>query len=159
MTLVEQFVIENYNPLKEAAVKITNSDELSEELLHYSLDEFLRKKNVEQIINNGGGKFYCVRIMLNSWRSTSSAFFYTYRKESPSIEEVVNEIEPEEYDLELVEKIENLLKQLPWFDRMLFDIYIKENHSISSLSRATQIPRTSVSLTINRVRKYIKKNL
>ena len=159
MTLVEQFVIENYNPLKEAAVKITNSDELSEELLHYSLDEFLRKKNVEQIINNGGGRFYCVRIMLNSWRSTSSAFFYTYRKESPSIEEVVNEIEPEEYDLELVEKIENLLKQLPWFDRMLFDIYIKENHSISSLSRATQIPRTSVSLTINRVRKYIKKNL
>lgn len=159
MTLVEQFVIENYNPLKEAAVKITNSDELSEELLHYSLDEFLRKKNVEEIINNGGGRFYCVRIMLNSWKSTSSAFFYTYRKESPSIAEVQNEVEPENYDLELVEKIEKLLKQLPWFDRMLFDIYVKENHSISSLSRATQIPRTSVSLTINRVRKYIKKNL
>ena len=159
MTLVEQFVIENYNPLKEAAVKITNSDELCEELLHYSLDEFLRKKNVEQIINNGGGRFYCVRIMLNSWRSTSSIFFHTYRKESPSIEEVVNEVVPEDYNLELVQKIEKLLKKLPWFDRMLFDIYVKENHSISSLSRATQIPRTSVSLTINRVRKYIKKNL
>jgi hypothetical protein len=159
LTLVEQFVIENYNPLKEAAVKITAQHELSEELLHYSLDEFLRKQNVEAIINNGGGRFYCVRIMLNSWRSTSSAFFYTYRKESPSIEEVVDVAIPEDVNLELVDKIKKLLKDLPWFDRMLFDVYVKENHSISSLSRSTGIPRTSVSLTINRVRKYIKKNL
>jgi hypothetical protein len=159
LTLVEQFVIENYHPLKEAADKITAHHELSEELLHYSLDEFLRKRNVEDIINNGGGRFYCVRIMLNSWRSTSSAFFYTYRKESPSIEEVVDIAVEDDINFELVDKIKKLLIELPWFDRMLFEVFVKESHSISSLSRSTGIPRTSVSLTINRVRKYIKKNL
>lgn len=159
MNLIEQFVIDNYVPLREAADKITSSHELSEELLHYCLEEFLRKKNVEEIINNGGGRFYCVRIMMNSWKSSSSAFYYTYRKESPSIEEVVNEIVEEPFDQEMIDKIQLLLKQLPWFDRMLFEVYYKENHSISSLSRSTGIPRTSVSLTINRVRKFIKNNL
>lgn len=159
MTLVEQFVTDNYGPLSEAAHKITNGDELAEELLHYCLDEFLRKKNVIEIINNGGGRFYCVRIMLNSWKSTSSAFFYTYRKESPSMAEVVNEEEPVEIDLVMVDRIQVLLDQLPWFDKMLFEVMVKESHTISSLSRATGIPRTSVSLAINRVRKHIRKNL
>jgi len=56
-------------------------------------------------------------------------------------------------------QIQNALENLNWYDKMLFEIFVKENHTISSLSRATGIPRTSVNLTINRVRTYLKKSI
>ena len=82
MNLVEQFMQDNYIPLKEAAERISGNDPLSEELLHYTIDEFLRKKEVDTIIDSGGGRFYCVRIMLNSWKSVTSPFYHTYKKPS-----------------------------------------------------------------------------
>jgi plasmid maintenance system antidote protein VapI len=42
---------------------------------------------------------------------------------------------------------------------MLFETFVEENHTVSSLARATGIPRTSVSLTINRVRRFLKENI
>jgi hypothetical protein len=37
------------------------------------------------IIDSGGGRFYCVRIMLNSWKSVTSPFYHTYRKPGENI--------------------------------------------------------------------------
>jgi len=153
------FLQDNYYPLKEAAERISGHDELAEELLHYTIDEFLKKPNVEEIVQSGGGRWFCVRILMNSWRSSSSPFFYTYRQPSLDIEEA-HEIADEDEDLtEFTEKTRSLLAKLPWYDRMLFDTYVTDNHSVSSLARVTGIPRTSVSLTLNRVRKHVKSNL
>jgi DNA-directed RNA polymerase specialized sigma24 family protein len=58
-----------------------------------------------------------------------------------------------------VKRVEKLLDELPWYDKMLFQSFVDGDHSYSSLSRETGIPRTSISLTINRVRNYIKQNL
>lgn len=160
MDLIEQFVNENYGPLEEAAKRISGNDQgLWEELLHYTLDEFLRKPNVSDIIESGGGRFYCVRIMMNSFRSTTSPFYTTYRKPTESLSEAGEEIEEEEDTQELIKKIKDELQKLPWYDRMLFETFVDEGHTISSLARATGIPRTSISLSINRIRKHIKKSL
>lgn len=160
MDLIEQFVNENYGPLEEAAKRISGNDQgLWEELLHYTLDEFLRKPNVSDIIESGGGRFYCVRIMMNSFRSTTSPFYTTYRKPTESLSEAGEEIEEEDDTQELVKKIKDELQKLPWYDRMLFETFVDEGHTISSLARATGIPRTSISLSINRIRKHIKKSL
>ena len=153
---------DNYIPLKEAAERISgNNDGLSEELLHYTIDEFLRKKDVDMIIDSGGGRFYCVRIMLNSWKSVTSPFFHTYRKpaENINIEDIQDIPDYDDQTTEIADKIKEQLDTLTWFDRKLFQIFVDENHTISSLSRATGIPRTSISLTINRIRRHIKKNL
>lgn len=159
--LADDFVKEHYFPLKEAAEKICENDPLSEELLHYTLDVFLAKKDVDNIIESGGARFYCVRIMLNSWKSVTSPFYYTYRKMGLSETSVENISIPEQVDeeLEIADRIKDELEKLPWYDRMLFKTFVDENHTISSLSRATGIPRTSISLSINRIRKHIKKNL
>jgi DNA-directed RNA polymerase specialized sigma24 family protein len=160
--LIEQFVQENYDKLREAAERISGYDSLlSEELLHYTLDEFLRKRNVESIIESGGGRFYCVRIMMTQWKSVTSPFYYTYRKQSEDIDiEQVSALPLEEDNThEIADRIKQELLNLPWFDRKLFEIYVNENHTISSLSRVTGIPRTSISLSINRIRKHIKRNL
>ena len=155
---------DNYQALQEAAKKISGNDVLWEELLHYAIDEFLRKKDVESIVESGGGRFYIVKILTNSWRSTTSPFYYSYRKQDVEFtpyHEIDESTIPEEEDntIELAQKVTNELNKLGWYDRMLFETFVKENHTISSLARSTQIPRTSISLSINRIRKHIKKNL
>ena len=161
MNPIEQFVNENYLLLKEAAERISGNDPLAEELLHYTLDEFLRKRGVEDIIDSGGGKFYCVRIMMTQWKSVTSPFYYTYRKPSEDIEIEAIESIPDEEDTtyKIADRIREELSVLPWFDQKLFEIFLDEDHTISSLARATGIPRTSISLSINRIRRHIKKNL
>jgi len=68
------------------------------------------------------------------------------------------EDEQDETD-ELYAKALAELDKLPWYDRLLFKTFVDGDHTVSSLARATGIPRTSVSLTINRVRKHLKKSL
>lgn len=159
MTSIDQFVNDNYTVLEDAAKRISGNDPLWQELLHYTLDEFLRKPNVEEIIDSGGGRFYCVRIMMNSFRSTTSPFYTTYRKPSDSLVEAEDIVEEEDYTQELVKKVKAELQKLPWYDRMLFETFVDEGHTISSLARATGIPRTSISLSINRIRRHIKKSI
>lgn len=161
MGVIEEFVNENYLPLKEAAERISSGHELAAELLHYALDEFLRKRDVKGIIESGGGRFYCVRIMMTQWKSVTSPFYHTYRKPSAdvNIEEVSDLADYDDNTLHIADRIREELSVLPWFDRKLFEIFITEGHTISSLARATGIPRTSISLSINRIRRHIKKNI
>jgi len=159
LTVIDKFFNENYQALKDAAWKISGGSDLHDELLHYAIDEFLTKKDAETIIDSGGGRFYCVKIMMTQWRSSSGPFFHTYRKASADIEEAADLTEEENQSPEIAKRIISQLEKLNWYDKMLFDVYVNENHSISSLSRATGIPRTSISLSINRIRKFIKKNL
>jgi len=161
LTPVEQFMTENYPLLKEAADKITGKDKLADELLHYAIDEFLHKPKLEEIVSSGGGRFYIVRIMMTQWRSTTGPFFHTYMKGTDSITEEVENI-PEEMSPEteaVVNRIKTELAKLPWFDRRLFEVYTEENHTVSSLARATEIPRTTISLAINRIKKHIRKTI
>ena len=154
---------ENYEELRKAAVRISENSTLAEELLHYTLAEFLMKPTLADIINSGAGRFYCVRIMLNSWRSTTSPFFYTYRKPHLPLDEWTHIADVPEEDqtptLERAERAREVLLFLPWYDRMLFETFVDGNHTVSSLARETGIPRTSVSLTINRVRRFLKENI
>jgi len=48
---------------------------------------------------------------------------------------------------------------LGWYDQTLFRLYCEEDRTISSLARETKIPRTSISLTINRVKRHIRSKI
>jgi DNA-directed RNA polymerase specialized sigma24 family protein len=149
---------ENYGELLTAASRISNNSDLSEELLHFCLEEFLKKKDCLAIVDSGGGRFYIVRILLNQWRSTTSEFFHTYRKHNDEItEEYADEVyEEDPAFMERADAVRAELARLPWYDQKLFETFVSENHTVSSLARATQIPRTSVSLTINRIRRHVR---
>lgn len=140
---------------------------MSEELLHYSLEQLLTKPNCQEIVDSGGAQFWVIRTMLNSWRSTTSAFYKLHRGnfEQISLESYLsdenNDIEDEaEANVEeLSKKAEVELGKLYWYDRELFKLYAEGQHTISSLSRETLIPRTSISLTINRVKTHLKNKI
>jgi DNA-directed RNA polymerase specialized sigma24 family protein len=66
--------------------------------------------------------------------------------------------EVEETPLDM-QKINQIVDALPWYDKELFKIYTEGSHNYSTLAKETGIPRTSIGLTINRVKKHIKRNL
>jgi len=156
LTIKETIELE-YPHLIEAAKKITGNHELHLDLLHYSIEELYNKPNMKSIVDSGGLRFYLVRIMMTQWRSKSGPFYKQFgdhwHREIPN-----NLIEENEEHLD-IEKIKELLKNLNWYDSMLFKTFTEGDHTYSSLSRDTGIPRTSISLTVNRVRQYIKQNL
>lgn len=154
---LNQFLEQEYPKLQEAAQKITGNHELQLDLLHYAIEELAGKRNLDSILASGGGRFYLVSIMLTQWRSHTGPFYKQFIKEGRDIDNYEQSDEVEE-PLD-VKRINKLLDTLPWYDRELFRLFVDGSHTYSSLSRETKIPRTSISLTIKRVRNYIKQNL
>jgi len=158
---VDDFMYENYEELKKAAVRISKNSELAEELLHYCIEVFLSKKEASTIVASGGGRFYIVRIMMSQWCSGTSPFFHTYRREHDELQEDIidPDQEEDEYVIERAGRVREELDTLCWYDKLLFDTFVQENHTVSSLARATGIPRTSISLSINRIRRHVKEKI
>jgi hypothetical protein len=159
---------QNYNKLLTAAKNISYNDELSQELLHYSLEQLLTKPNILEIVNSGGCEFYIIRIMLNQWRSTTSPFYKIYRKDVCQIDldsylsknDVVDEAPDHSEQIDITaNEIQSELRNLGWYDQTLFKLYCDEGRTISSISRETKIPRTSISLSINRVKRHIRSKI
>jgi len=157
MSLNECLEIE-YPHLVEASLKITGQSELHLDLLHYCIEDLSKKQNLQAIVDSGGLRFYIVKMMLTQYRSQTGPFYKMYLNHWTMSPEVPDEPDREETRLDM-KKVNQLLDQLPWYDKLLFKTFVDGDHSYSSLSRETGIPRTSISLTINRVRKYIKENL
>lgn len=154
----------NYNSLIQAAKNISKNANLSEELAHYAIEQLLIKPNVQEIIDSGGANFWVIRTMLNSWRSTTSAFFKIYRDnpEEISLEKWLEDHDVADDELENNEELVRFaakeLEKLYWYDKELFKIYV-DNPNISAIAKETGIPRTSVGLSINRVKTHLKSRL
>lgn len=153
----DQYLKEDYKALMEAADKITGRNELAIDLLHYAIEEMSHKQNLQAIVDSGGARFYCVCIMSTQWRSATGPFYKQFVRQHDDIDNYDSPIETEEhFDYT---KMNDLLEQINWYDRELFKLFADGRHTYSSLSRETGIPRTSISLTINRVRKFLKKHI
>lgn len=139
---------------------------MSEELLHYTLAAFLDRADTQQIVDSGGGFFFCLRIATNSWKSTTSPFYRQYRDPLPR-----QELRPDHSELpdtepyeepepfknpDLQTQIDKELNNLSWYEKELTRAYAEHNCNASLLSKVTKIPRTSINLTLNRVRAHIK---
>lgn len=153
----DQYLKEDYKALMEAANKITGHNELAVDLLHYAIEQMSHKENLDAILASGGARFYCVCIMSTQWRSQTGPFYKQFVRQHEDIDTFDKPIETEDkFDFK---KVNGLLDQLNWYDRELFKLFADGQHTYSSLSRETGIPRTSISLTINRVRKFLKKHI
>jgi len=151
------FLTNDYEALTQAADKITGNNKLALDLLHYSILELSDKENLQAIIDSGGSRFYLVRIMMTQWRSRTGPFYKMFMKSHEQIEYHDTQ-ETEEITLD-INKINNILDGLTWYDRELFKAYSEGEHNYSTLAVETGIPRTSIGLTLNRIKTHIKKNL
>jgi len=151
-----EYLKQDYDALVEAANKISGNSPLALDLLHYCIVDFSYKKNMQEILDSGGTRFYIIRMMMTQQRSVTGPFYRNYVKRSLPILGDAKEEKEEDLD---VSRIKLLLDQLPWYDRELFKLFTEGQHNYKTLSELTLIPRTSISLTIRRVREYIKNNI
>lgn len=152
-----EYLSNDYSALVEAANKITGNHELSLDLLHYSIEELSNKSNLQDIIDSGGSRFYIIRIMMVQWRSQTGPFYKQFVKKHEELD-WHDKPEKEERLLDL-DRVNQIIESLEWYDKELFKLFAEGDHNYSTLSKETSIPRTSIALTIKRVRKHIKKNL
>jgi RNA polymerase sigma factor (sigma-70 family) len=152
-----QYLSNDYDALVDAANKITGNHHLALDLLHYGIEELSNKSNLQDIIDSGGARFYLIRILMTQWRSQTGPFHRQFVKQH---EELDYHDKPEKEDKQLdIDQVNKLIDGLDWYDKELFKLFAEGDHNYSTLSKETGIPRTSIALTIKRVRKHIKKNL
>ena len=160
---IQEWANNNYSPLKDACRRISEGNALSEELLHYVLSEFLAKPDVQKIVSSGGAFYFCLRMATNSWKSTTSPFYRMYRDTNlqcqiPDIPE--EEPQEEEDNMEsLWNHTQERMNELGWYEKELMQVYAENNGNASLVSRLTKIPRTSINLTIRKVKLHITQTL
>lgn len=73
----------------------------------------------------------------------------------PGLTEDVNESYEAVFE-HLIGKVSGILKDLHWYDAKVMQVYVDENHSIRSMSRATGISEKSIFNTLKNVKTTIK---
>jgi DNA-directed RNA polymerase specialized sigma24 family protein len=155
-----QYLSNDYSELVNAVNKITGNNELAIDLLHYCIEEVSYKHNLQDIIDSGGMRFYIVRIAMTQWRSSTGPFYKAFVKRGGQVEldKVEHLIEKETEGLD-IKRVNQIVDSLPWYDKELWKLYVEGGYNYTGLAKVTGIPRTSIGLTINRVKKHIKKHI
>ena len=168
MDSLDRYLQDNYTTIREMALTITRGHKIdSEELSHeviislYSGD----REKLTGLIERKQMRYWILRIMLNQYNSSSSPFHYQYRKPAERHRNATHDIKGwSEDDLEAQKVKEDLhtfveeeLSQMPFFERTVIEVYYNHDHSLTSLSNATGINRSTLWTTIKRTRNAIKK--
>lgn len=161
MTLLNKYIQENYNTLKQVVINITRKHELADELFHYTLSIMLEydEKKMNEIVTKKHAKFFFISILTNQWCSSTSPFFKQYRKYNISIDENFDIVDANEYDHEIDNKIDYIEEQLNnehWYTEKV--VKMKAEMSYQQIKELTGIPRSSLFSTVNKFRTKIKNN-
>ena len=164
--MLDEYLIENYDKLKDIAYNIAGVEE-KDDLLSFVIEELYKcdPVRIREIIENKQMTFYVVRVMLNQYHSKTSRYFYKYKKyyqyhvtgiiESISPDNTIKNTEEKEEVEKRLQWIEDKLKDLYWFDAEVFRIYYKENFSLSEMAKATKINKNTLYKAIKNVKNYL----
>jgi len=149
---------------------INEIDNAVQELFLYfykmNQDTLLRIYDLDGV--EGVIRYGCVALR-RALTSPRSAYFYQYRKYYSHVndintEDANNDISnlPEEIEeegqtkWELLEKIDEALDSLYWYDADVFRLYYNEGYTLTSLAQKTGISRNSLFTTIDKTRNELK---
>ena len=168
--MLDKYLIENYDKLKDIALNIAGIKEY-EELLHFVIEELYKCDQIrlKEIIEKKQMTFYAVRVMMNQYHSKTSRYYYKYKKyyeyhttqtiESISADKFKStKKQKEEVEVKL-DWIEEKLKDLYWFDSEVFKLYYRKNFSFSEMAKATKINKNTLYKAIRNVKNYLKNEL
>jgi DNA-directed RNA polymerase specialized sigma24 family protein len=160
---LHDYLSKNYQALQEMARTIARNRRPDwEELCHETILALYatNPELVKDLIKRKQLRYWAARIMLNQYNSSTSAFHYTYRKPEERNRKAAEEIrrwsEPDEVDHEAIEKlhtfIEQELRELPKFERLVTTVYFHHGHSLNTLADASGISRTIIYKAIKKAK-------
>jgi hypothetical protein len=158
---VDKWFSHNYNKLKTICKSVSKENDV-DELLHFCIDILISNDKFNNIVEDSGKIYYFTRVVINNWKSTSSPYYTTYRKEKPKIIDYDIELpniegeEEVEIDMDWVRNQLEELKVKDWYYARLFELYIDEGCSLTKLNKRTTIPLAPLSRDINKVRTILK---
>jgi len=164
--MLDQYLVDNYNKLKDMAYNITGG-KYKDDLLSFVIEELYKcdQDRIAEIIENKQMTFYVARVMVNQFHSKTSRYYYKYRKYYEyHITGIIESISPDNTEKEIEEKeiiearlkwIEDKLDNLFWFDASVFRIYYNEEFSLNEMQRETKINRNTLHKTITNVKNYL----
>ena len=109
--------------------------------------------------------FYCYRIMTNVYLDYLRRDKVIYVEQYEDLDLADSSADPEEIELDyqkakadLLNEVEQSLKELHWYDAKLFEHYQNEVKSVRELAEETGISHTSIYNTIRNVKEAIKES-
>jgi hypothetical protein len=158
---VKDWFNKNYIKLRNICKSISKENDV-DELLHFCIDNLITNDKFNNIVDDNGKTYYFTRVVINNWKSKSSPYYTTYRKEIPrvidyDIELADLQVEEEiDIDMEWVRtKLKHIMNE-EWYYGRLFELYIEEGCNLTRLNKRTTIPLVSLSRDINKVREILK---
>ena len=102
-------------------------------------------------------KFWISRVVTNQYKSSTSPFHTKYRK-GFFVDYEDQEYDEPDYELEQPKEwsVEKAMDELFPSDKILIDLYYKQNKTITQISKERNIDRSWVSLQLKRIRGLIK---
>jgi len=154
-----------YDKIYDVALKITKGNVSDAKDLTQDVCVIILEYDNEKmctIIDNGHLVFWVARVMLNQYSRSNSTFktkYRTYlRSENFDVKnfEYFDDISWHQERENKLEFINEKLKDLHEYDKLLFQIYFSSGKSIRKLSKESGISVTSIYTTLKNVKNYLK---
>ena len=143
------------------AFNFTKNQDKAEEVVQTLYLQLLEMDDLTKIIYQGQSlnQFYLYKML-------KSLFIKSINKQTPTheitlaIEETYegdDYMNPEDnIEHQIQGYINEAMEQIHFFDRLLFETYLRENHSIMSLHKATKISTSTIWSSQQKLKKFIK---
>ena len=152
--ILNKYINSNYERLVVFANNISHRHYLATDLLHDVLESVLQG-DTTRFNDENDCEYYILRALYLAWNSDQSKFYRNelkYLRMRNDFSERVKTIEPYVADKLLSENIDQLIKRLPAFERMVFEEYIFDGFSYEKLAEATGIPKSYLYRTVKEVK-------
>ena len=108
-----------------------------------------------QMYFEGYLKYFIVRTILNMAKSDRSNFHKKFRQVYSEIP-VTYEVTKEEYNEDVILRLEKGMEVLHWYEKELLMLYANNGKNLLAISRETKIPYRSLLKTIRKARMLLK---
>jgi hypothetical protein len=163
---VEEIYRSHNTWMYKVSYNFTRNTDKSEDIIQSVYLYLLEMENIEKIrFGKGWNMMYLYNMIKTRYLSSLKHGSH----ETPHDPQTDWDIDTIEYNYEDDQEFERRLGiierelgdegELGWFDKKLFRVYFEEDHSLTSLSEATKISRSSCWNSISKTKKYIKSKL